>query len=81
MTMNPRPSHLLELADKDPALRAGLAEEVLALCATGFPTATPTCVWCSRICWPRWREGHALTQQHLVRILRLWRGVKSHTAE
>ena len=31
MTVNPRLTHLLELADKGPALRAALAEEVAAL--------------------------------------------------
>jgi hypothetical protein len=41
MSANPRLAHLLELADKGPALRAALAEEVAALLMEG-PDACPT---------------------------------------
>jgi len=40
MSANPRLSHLLELADKGPALRAALAEEVAALLAD-WPSDCP----------------------------------------
>jgi hypothetical protein len=40
MSANPRLAHLLELADKGPALRAALAEEVAALLMDG-PDACP----------------------------------------
>lgn len=41
MTVNPRLSHLLELADKGPALRAALAEEVAGL-LMDWPGDCPT---------------------------------------